>query len=178
MSCWASLEQVLCRHMVSPGATELRFLHGYIPDIFWKQSGLSAEFSTTLQKPKAHESVHVLHNVHPVIMETLHILYGYFTSIGASEAVMMYNTHWIITNYSNHSKTSITNHYTFITTIKQCKTKTCAHFIAYPDSKNHGAHLGPVGPSWAPCWPHKPCYQGMYIKQQWQCPDTVMTLFI
>ena len=25
----------------------------------------------------------------------------------------------------------------------------------------HGAHLGPVGPRWAPCWPHEPCYQGM-----------------
>ena len=24
----------------------------------------------------------------------------------------------------------------------------------------HGAHLGPVGPRWAPCWPHKPCYLG------------------
>ena len=22
------------------------------------------------------------------------------------------------------------------------------------------AHLGPVGPRWAPWWPHKPCYQG------------------
>ena len=22
------------------------------------------------------------------------------------------------------------------------------------------AHLGPVGPRWAPCWPHGPCYQG------------------
>ena len=26
----------------------------------------------------------------------------------------------------------------------------------------HGAHLGPVGPRWAPCWPHKPCYQGLH----------------
>ena len=26
----------------------------------------------------------------------------------------------------------------------------------------HGAHLGPVGPRWAPCWPHKTCYQGDY----------------
>ena len=26
----------------------------------------------------------------------------------------------------------------------------------------HGAHLGPVGPRWAPCWSHKPCYQGVY----------------
>ena len=22
----------------------------------------------------------------------------------------------------------------------------------------HGAHLGPTGPRWAPCWPHGPCY--------------------
>ena len=26
----------------------------------------------------------------------------------------------------------------------------------------HGAHLGPVGPRWAPCWPHEPCYQGYF----------------
>ena len=24
----------------------------------------------------------------------------------------------------------------------------------------HGAPLGPVGPRWAPCWPHEPWYQG------------------
>ena len=29
---------------------------------------------------------------------------------------------------------------------------------------NHGAHLGPVGPVWAPCWPHEPCYQGSSAK--------------
>ena len=33
-----------------------------------------------------------------------------------------------------------------------------------PDIKVHGANmgpnLGPVGPRWAPCWPHEPCYQG------------------
>ena len=23
-----------------------------------------------------------------------------------------------------------------------------------------GAHLGPASPRWAPCWPHKSCYQG------------------
>ena len=27
----------------------------------------------------------------------------------------------------------------------------------------HGAHLGPVGPRWAPCWSHEPCYQDMFI---------------
>ena len=30
-----------------------------------------------------------------------------------------------------------------------------------PNTKVHGAHLGPVGPRWAPCWPHEPCYQGI-----------------
>ena len=25
---------------------------------------------------------------------------------------------------------------------------------------HHGAHLGPVGPRCAPCWPHEPCCQG------------------
>ena len=29
-----------------------------------------------------------------------------------------------------------------------------------PNSKVHGAHLGPTGPRWAPCWPHKLCYFG------------------
>ena len=24
----------------------------------------------------------------------------------------------------------------------------------------HGVHLGPTGPRWAPCWPHEPCYLG------------------
>ena len=24
----------------------------------------------------------------------------------------------------------------------------------------HGAHLGSVGPRWAPCWPPEPCYLG------------------
>ena len=33
----------------------------------------------------------------------------------------------------------------------------------FPDCNVHGAHLGPVGPRWAPCWPHEPCYQsGLY----------------
>ena len=30
----------------------------------------------------------------------------------------------------------------------------------FPDSKVHGAHLGPTGPRWAPCWPHELCYLG------------------
>ena len=30
----------------------------------------------------------------------------------------------------------------------------------------HGAHLGPVGPRLAPCWPHEPCYQGCWSSSQ------------
>ena len=33
-------------------------------------------------------------------------------------------------------------------------------------SKVHGANIGPpgpVGPRWAPCWPHEPCYQGTFM---------------
>ena len=26
----------------------------------------------------------------------------------------------------------------------------------------HGAHLGPTGPRWDPCWPHEPCYLGSF----------------
>ena len=28
--------------------------------------------------------------------------------------------------------------------------------------------MGPVGPRWAPCWPHEPCYQGQYVKYVWK----------
>ena len=35
-------------------------------------------------------------------------------------------------------------------------------FKRIPDSKVHGAHLGPVGPRWAPCWPHEPWSQGFF----------------
>ena len=42
------------------------------------------------------------------------------------------------------------------------KTHLRAHWKPNtPDGKVHGAHLGPVGPRWAPCWPHQPCYQGL-----------------
>ena len=26
----------------------------------------------------------------------------------------------------------------------------------------HGAHLGPTGPRWVPCWPHEPWYLGIH----------------
>ena len=34
----------------------------------------------------------------------------------------------------------------------------------------NGAHLVPVGPRWAPCWPHEPCYLGQYADiMTWKC---------
>ena len=52
----------------------------------------------------------------------------------------------------------------------------------YPDNKvhggQHGAHLGPVGPRWAPCWPHEPCYRGIEIEpielQNWACCQSMV----
>ena len=31
----------------------------------------------------------------------------------------------------------------------------------------YGAHLGPVGPRWAPYWPHEPCYQIGLLQALW-----------
>ena len=37
------------------------------------------------------------------------------------------------------------------------------YYLRYQSSwGQHGAHLGPVGPRWAPCWSHEPCYQRPY----------------
>ena len=41
----------------------------------------------------------------------------------------------------------------------------------------HGAHLGSVGPRWAPCWPHEPCYQDLLpFAGEWR--DVYQTLAI
>ena len=40
-----------------------------------------------------------------------------------------------------------------------CKSQCCAPRLQSSWGQ-HGGHLGPVGPRWAPCWPHEPCYQG------------------
>ena len=37
-----------------------------------------------------------------------------------------------------------------------------------PDSKIHGASMGPTGPRWAPCWPYELCYLGVLLKVQWK----------
>ena len=34
---------------------------------------------------------------------------------------------------------------------------------SYGSCGQHGAHLGPTGPRWAPCWPLEPCYLGKHI---------------
>ena len=37
----------------------------------------------------------------------------------------------------------------------------------------HAAHLGPLGPRWAPCWPHEPYYQGTCIGGQPKKPKKI-----
>ena len=36
--------------------------------------------------------------------------------------------------------------------------RLCSLVLWQSSWDQHGAHLGPVGPRWAPCWPHAPCY--------------------
>ena len=47
---------------------------------------------------------------------------------------------------------------------KLCGYKRVISVCSYPDSKVHGANMGPIlgltGPRWAPCWPHELCYLG------------------
>ena len=33
----------------------------------------------------------------------------------------------------------------------------------------NGAHMGPVGPRWASCWPHGPCYLGILFQELKKC---------
>ena len=53
-----------------------------------------------------------------------------------------------------------------------------AHWLyeKYPDSKvyggQHGAHLGPTGPRWVPCWPHESCYLGTSVFSSMLTPRT------
>ena len=43
--------------------------------------------------------------------------------------------------------------------------RDCIDLLSYqctPDSKVHGANMGPTRPRRAPCWPHELCYQGCF----------------
>ena len=54
-----------------------------------------------------------------------------------------------------------------LTTLSLPGTELVANqYVLSPDSKIHWANMGPtwVGPRWAPCWPHEPCYQGLYVE--------------
>ena len=49
-----------------------------------------------------------------------------------------------------------------------------------PNSKVHGASMGPTGLRWAPCWPHEPCYLGRHIwliAAAWQLHVSVNSAF-
>ena len=40
------------------------------------------------------------------------------------------------------------------------------NYEIYPDSRVHGAYLGPTWPRWAPCWPHELCYLGCLLNSK------------
>ena len=45
-----------------------------------------------------------------------------------------------------------------------------------PDSKVHGAHMGPTGPRWAPCWPHELCYLRRSGTRWFECCQQIRLL--
>ena len=49
----------------------------------------------------------------------------------------------------------------------QCPSRKSSSMHITPEGKFHGAnmgaHLGPTGPSWTPCWPHELCYLWQYL---------------
>ena len=48
--------------------------------------------------------------------------------------------------------------------------KVALSLIERSMGRHHGAHLGPTGPRWAPCWPNELCYLGIVavsIPFQW-----------
>ena len=49
-----------------------------------------------------------------------------------------------------------------------CISKLDYHKFLWEQSLwgQHGAHLGPTRPRWAPCWPYKPCYLGHVLACQ------------
>ena len=48
---------------------------------------------------------------------------------------------------------------TFNVTIRDLES-TMKVPVSTVHGSQHGAHLGPAGPRWAPCWPREPCYLG------------------
>ena len=73
--------------------------------------------------------------------------------------------HWRIQIIESHEPTGPDDTYTRT-------TNSCAYFVGCTllgraiysliegSWGQHGAHLGPTGPKWAPCWPHEPCCKG------------------
>ena len=48
----------------------------------------------------------------------------------------------------------------------------------YPDSKVHGANMGPTWVLSAPCWPHEPCYQGRCLQPTFMPPSMIYFLSV
>ena len=93
----------------------------------------------------------------------------YLTGIG-SRCFELKKSHWATATLNNWKLKNFNRSHRNYTNgrlvwnvgiVHWCK---CFYSLCYslrlPESNEHGAHLGPTGPRWAPCWPHEPCYLG------------------
>ena len=67
---------------------------------------------------------------------------------------------WAIFTFCHHSTESLNTKANTQGLMHTVSTLLYFVMAQYLDSKVHGAHLGPTGPRWAPCWPHELCYLG------------------
>ena len=82
--------------------------------------------------------------------------YPYFNG-GLTEVPLRVGHSWVIT-YSNPNPNNIES-----VCIKRSSVITKQPLPSWQDSwGQHGAQLGPIGPMWAPCWPHEPHYLGRF----------------
>ena len=71
---------------------------------------------------------------------------------------------WTNAFWSGNTKYCDVNIYTqIITNYRTCRPPLKELSLIARFMGQHGAHLGPTRPRWAPCWPHEPCYLGFPI---------------
>ena len=90
--------------------------------------------------------------------------------ISKSDALLLAFLYVLTINWGNNwMKDDIKSIITSMVWIINCQQMLWCHghheTHSSPDScrwGQHGAHLGPTGPRWVPCWTHELCYLGLY----------------
>ena len=84
------------------------------------------------------------------------------TNLHISMAIYLCHAYWITSHTKENDQPMEQTWSWALSNLHQYCSAT-VNLKPYPREQSlcgqHGAHLGPVGPIWASCWPHEPCYQ-------------------